>query len=157
MELLEAAVTVARKTTMPGFRTTLTRTFALLALLLCEARAGNAEITNGAALEDAIGGDRPVLALFCTKSAHMCVEHLLGAFDELALRRDDVVLASLSGTAERKLVAQFNIHAYPMMKWWPAGGKLANPEAFYLVHYGGEYVDTLEGLIDKKLGAHSEL
>ena len=34
---------------------------------------------------------------------------------------------------------------------------LANPEAFYLVHYGGEYVDTLEGLIDKKLGAHSEL
>jgi len=130
---------------------------ALAVVLPCGARAGNAEITNGADLEGAIGGDRPVLALFCTKSAHMCAEHLLGAFDELALRRDDIVLASLSGTAERKLVAQFDIHSYPMLKWWPAGGKLHEPEPFYLVHYGGEYVVTLEGLVDKKLGAHSEL
>lgn len=133
------------------------RAWVAMAVLACGSLAGNAEITKGADLEEAIGGDRPVLAMFCTKSAHMCAEHLIGAFDELALRRDDVVLAALSGTAERKLVDKLNIHSFPMFKWWPAGGKLHNPEPFYFVHYNGEYADTLEKLVEKKLRTHDEL
>ena len=129
----------------------------VFALAARGAAAANAEITTGAALEAAIGGERPVLALFCSKTAHMCAEHLLGAFDELVLRRDDVALASLSGPAEPALTKALDVHAYPMLKWWLPGGKLAEPEPFYLVHYGGEYVDTLERLVDKRLGRHDEL
>ena len=125
--------------------------------LVCVAAGGNAEITTGAGLEEAIGGDRPVLALFCSKSAHMCAEHLMGAFDELVLRRDDLALASLSGPAEPALTKALDIHSYPMMKWWPPGGKLHEPEPFYVVHYSGEYVDTLDKLVDKKLGRRDEL
>ena len=70
---------------------------------------------------------------------------------------DDVALASLSGPAEPALTKALDVHAYPMLKWWPPGGKPAEPEPFYLVHYGGEYVDTLERLVDKRLGRHDEL
>ena len=84
----------------------------VFALAARGAAAANAEITTGAALEDAIGGERPVLALFCSKTAHMCAEHLLGAFDELVLRRDDVALASLSGPAEPALTKALDVHAY---------------------------------------------
>ena len=87
----------------------------VFALAARGAAAANAEITTGAALEDAIGGERPVLALFCSKTAHMCAEHLLGAFDELVLRRDDVALASLSGPAEPELTKALAVAGFGMM------------------------------------------
>lgn len=124
-----------------------------LAVFVRVASIAGAVETGAEALQKSLIGDRPTLAMFCSKANAICTDHLAAAFDEVAERNPNVNFVALSTYKDRKLAASLDVHAVPAFRFYPRNSD--RPEVFSFVHYSGSYADTLETLLERRL-AHQE-